>query len=86
MIKVMAIICFLSMGTEEIMMCFTGAMPVVNKSVTMEFKTFEKCKSFIKNSALYMSEDLKERQIAINFYCYQEQKQKGVKVNGISDI
>lgn len=85
MIKVMAIICFLSMGTEEITMCFTGAMPSVNKTV-MEFKTFEKCKTFIKNSALYMTEDLKERNIAINFYCYKEQKQEGVKINGFSDI
>ena len=83
MIKVMAIICFLSIGIEEITMCFNGAMPIVK---TMEFKTFEQCKSFIKNSALYMNDDLKERKIAINFYCYQEQKQEGEKVNGFSDI
>ena len=31
-------------------------------------------------------EDLKERNIAINFYCYKEQKQEGVKINGFSDI
>ena len=67
MIKILATVCFLSVGAEKQDLCMSGFIPMTTPLITVE-----ECSVAIKDISEYVNQDFKERNIAMNLRCVRD--------------
>ena len=67
MFKIIATVCFLSVGSEKQDLCMSGVIPM-----TTGIPTSQICLQSIKEIAEYVDEDFKSRNISMNLKCVKD--------------
>jgi len=62
---IIAVICFMQIGSLKQDLCFTSEVP-------LEFKDVAECSSEMHNISNYMDKDLKEKNVSISFFCKEK--------------
>tara|TARA_R110000822_G_scaffold12410_4_gene44978 strand:- start:491 stop:724 length:234 start_codon:yes stop_codon:yes gene_type:complete len=68
MFKLTAVICFLSMGVDNLDLCMKAELPII-------FQTHVECREKGTHIAEYMDKDLINRNVAITFACEESKYQ-----------
>tara|TARA_E500000178_G_scaffold264234_1_gene261390 strand:- start:366 stop:593 length:228 start_codon:yes stop_codon:yes gene_type:complete len=75
MFKVLATVCFLSVGAEKQDLCMSGFIPM-----TTPIPTAQMCVQSIKEIAEYVDEDFKTRNISMNLKCVKEINNESINI------
>ena len=68
MFKILATVCFLSVGIVEQILCMQGWLPM-----TKPIATIQECNQSITEISEYIDQDFKQRRISIYLQCVKEE-------------
>tara|TARA_R100000231_G_scaffold69786_2_gene55477 strand:- start:17 stop:238 length:222 start_codon:yes stop_codon:yes gene_type:complete len=67
MFKILATVCFLSVGIGEQNLCMQGWLPM-----TQPIETIQACNQSVKEISDYIDEDFKQRRVSIYLQCVRD--------------